>query len=155
MNSMKKQKDIIPEDHPTGQEVANMLPRKSGGQLLIAPERMKQLGQCLDVDVSGDDSKVQCCKEQYCTGSWNVRLMNQGKLDVVKQEMSRLNINILGIIELKWTGMGGFNLNNHYIYYCGQESLGRNGVAPTVHKRVQIAVFGCNLKNDRMISVCF
>ena len=155
MNSMKKQKDIIPEDHPTGQEVANMLLRKSGGQLLIAPERMKQLGQRLDVDVSGDDSKVQCCKEQYCTGSWNVRLMNQGKLDVVKQEMSRLNINILGIIELKWTGMGGFNLNNHYIYYCGQESLGRNGVAPTVHKRVQIAVFGCNLKNDRMISVCF
>ena len=155
MNSMKKQKDMIPEDHPTGQEVANMLPRKSGGQLLIAPERMKQLGQRLDVDVSGDDSKVQCCKEQYCTGSWNVRLMNQGKLDVVKQEMSRLNINILGIIELKWTGMGGFNLNNHYIYYCGQESLGRNGVAPTVHKRVQIAVFGCNLKNDRMISVCF
>ena len=128
---------------------------KSGGQLLIAPERMKQLGQRLVVDVSGDDSKVQCCKEQYCTGSWNVRLMNQGKLDVVKQEMSRLNINILGIIELKWTGMGGFNLNNHYIYYCGQESLGRNGVAPTVHKRVQIAVFGCNLKNDRMISVCF
>ena len=81
--------------------------------------------------------------------------MNQGKLDVVKQEMSRLNINILGIIELKWTGMGGFNLNNQYIYYCGQESLGRNGVAPTVQKRVQIAVFGCNLKNDRMILVCF
>ena len=136
-----------------------MLLGKSGGQLLIAPERTKRLGlkqKCLSVvDVSGGESKVQCCKEQYCTGSWNVRFMNQGKLDVVKQGMSRLNINILGIIELKWTGMGGFDLNNHYIYYCGQESLGRNGVAPTVHKRVQITVFGCNLKNDRMISVCF
>ena len=146
---------MTPKMSLPGQKVPSMLLGKSGGQLLIAPERMKQLGQRLVVDVSGDESKVQCCKEQYCTGSWNVRFMNQGKLDVVKQEMSRLNINILGIIEPKWTGMGGFNLNNHYIYYCGQESLGRNGVAPTVHKRVQIAVLGCNLKNDRMISVCF
>ena len=81
--------------------------------------------------------------------------MNQGKLEVVKQEMARVNIYILGISELKWIGMGEFNSDDHDIYYCGQESLGRNGVAPTVHKRVQIAVFGCNLKNDRMISVCF
>ena len=146
---------MTPKMSLPGQKVPSRLLGKSRGQLLIAPERMKQLGQRLVVDVSGDESKVQCCKEQYCTGSWNVRFMNQGKLDVVKQEMSRLNINILGIIEPKWTGMGGFNLNNHYIYYCGQESLGRNGVAPTVHKRVQIAVLGCNLKNDRMISVCF
>ena len=81
--------------------------------------------------------------------------MNQGKLEVVKQEMARVNIDILGISELKWTWMGEFNSDNHYIYYCGQESLGRNGVAIIVNKRVQNAVLGCNLKNDRMISVCF
>ena len=81
--------------------------------------------------------------------------MNQGKLKVVKQEMARVNINILGIRELKWTGMGEFNSDDHYIYYCGQESLKRNGVAITVNKRVQNTVLGCNLKNDRMISACF
>ena len=80
--------------------------------------------------------------------------MNQGNLEVVKQEMARVNINILGISELKWTGMGEFNSDDHYIYYCGQESLRRNGVAIIVNKRVQNAVLGCNLKNDRMISVC-
>ena len=79
--------------------------------------------------------------------------MNQGKLEVVKQEMARVNINILGISELRWTGMGEFNPNDHYIYYCGQESLRRNGVAIMVNKRVQNAVLGSNLKNDRMISV--
>ena len=79
--------------------------------------------------------------------------MNQGKLEVVKQEMARVNINILGIRELKWTGMGGFNSDDHYIYYCGQESLRRNGVAIMVNKRVRNAVLGCNVKNDRMISV--
>ena len=79
--------------------------------------------------------------------------MNQGKLEVVRQEMARVNINILGISELKWTGMGEFNSDDHYIYYGGQESLRRNGVALIVKKRVQIAVLGCNLKNDRMISV--
>ena len=81
--------------------------------------------------------------------------MNQGKLAVVKQEMARVNINILGIRELKWTGMGEFNSDDHYIYYCGQESLRRNGVAIIVNKRVRNAVLGCNLKNDRMISVHF
>ena len=81
--------------------------------------------------------------------------MNQGKLEVVKQEMVRVNINILGISKLKWTGMGEFNSDDHYIYYCGQESLRRNGVAQIVNKRVQNAKLGCNLKNDRMISVCF
>ena len=78
--------------------------------------------------------------------------MNQGKLEVVKQEMARVNVDILGISELKWTGMGKFNSQDHYIYYCGQESLRRNGVALLVNKRVQKAVFGCNLKNDRRIS---
>ena len=81
--------------------------------------------------------------------------MNQGKLKVVKQEMAGVNINILGISELTWTGMGEFNSDDHYIYYCGQESLGRNGVAIMVNKRVQNAVLGYNLKNDRMISVSF
>ena len=81
--------------------------------------------------------------------------MNQGKLEVIKQEMTRLNIDILGISELKWTGMSEFNSDDHYIYYCGQESLRRNGVAIIVNKRVQNAVLGCNLKNDRMISVRF
>ena len=82
--------------------------------------------------------------------------MNQGKLEVVKQEeMARVNIGILGISELKWTGMGEFNSHDHYIYYCGQESLRRNGVAIMVNKRIRTAVLGCNLKNDRMISVHF
>ena len=81
--------------------------------------------------------------------------MNQGKLEIVKQEMAKVNINILGISELKWTGMGKFNSDDHYIYYCGQEPLRRNGVALIVNKRVQNVALGCNLKNDRMISVCF
>ena len=80
--------------------------------------------------------KVQCCKQQYCIGTWNVRSMNQGKLDVGKQEMARVNINILGISELKWTGMDEFNSDDHYIYYRGQESLRRNGVAFIVNQRV-------------------
>ena len=81
--------------------------------------------------------------------------MNQGKLEVVKQEMARVNIDILGISGLKWTGMGEFNSDDHYIYYCGQECLSRNGIAIMVNKRVRNAVLGCNLKNDRMISVRF
>ena len=89
------------------------------------------------MDVSGSESKVRCYEEQYRMGTWNVRSMNQGKLDIVKQEMARLNINILGISELKWTTMGKFNLDDHYIYYCGQESLRRNGVALTVNKSLK------------------
>ena len=88
------------------------------------------------VIMTGDRSKVRCCKEQYCKGTWNVRSMNQGKLEVVKQEIARVNVDILGISELKWTGMGEFNSDDHYIYYCGQESLRRNGVAIIVNKRV-------------------
>ena len=88
------------------------------------------------MDVTGNGSKVQCSKEQYCIGTWNVRSMNQGKLEVVKQEMARVNIDILEFSKLKWTGMGEFNSDDHYIYYCGQESLRRNGVAITVNKRV-------------------
>ena len=88
------------------------------------------------VDVAGDRSKIRCCKEQYCIGTWNVRSMKQGKLEVVKQEMPRVNVDILGISKLKWTGMSEFNSDVHYIYYCGQESLRRNGVAIMVNKRV-------------------
>ena len=107
------------------------------------------------MDVTGDGSKVQCCKEQYCIGTWDVSSTNQGKLEVVKQEMARVNVDILGISELKWTGMGEFNSDDHYIYYCGQESLRRNGVAIIGNKRVRNTILGCNLKNDRMISVRF
>ena len=88
------------------------------------------------MDVTGDRSKVQCSKEQYCIGTWNVRSMNQGKLKVVKKEMARVSVDILRISELKWTGMGEFNSHDHYIYYCGQESLRRNGVAIIVNERV-------------------
>ena len=89
-----------------------------------------------DVNVTGVRSKVRHCEEQYFIGTWNVRSMIQGKLEVVKQEMARVNVNILGINELKWTGMSKFNSDDHYIYYCGQESLRRNGVAIMVNKRV-------------------
>ena len=99
------------------------------------------------MDVTDDRSKVWCCKEKYCIGTWNVRSMNQGKLEMVKQEMARVNVDILGISELRWTGMGEFNWDDHCIYYCGQESLRRNGV--------QNAELGCNLKNDKIISVHF
>ena len=92
--------------------------------------------QYLVVDGTGDRSKVWCCKEQYYIGTWNVRSMNQGKLEVVKQEMARVKVDILGISKLKWTGMGEFNSDDHYIYYCGQESLRGNGVAILVNKRV-------------------
>ena len=107
------------------------------------------------MDVTGDRNKVRCCKEQYCIGTWNVRSMNQGKLEVVKQEMARVNIDILGVSELKWTRMGEFNSDDHYIYYCGQESLRRKGIALIGNKRVQNAMLGCNLKSERIISVRF
>ena len=107
------------------------------------------------LNVTGDGSKVQFCKERYWLGTWNVRLMNQVKLEVIKQEMTRVNINIIGISEIKWTGIGEFNSDGHYIYYRGQESLRRNGVAIIVKKRVQNGVLDCSLKNDRMISICF
>ena len=88
------------------------------------------------LDVTGDGSKGRCCKEQYHIGTWNVRSTNQGKLEVVKQEMARVNVDILGIYELKWTGMGEFHSEDYDIYYCGQESPRRNGVAIIVNKRV-------------------
>ena len=105
--------------------------------------------------MSGEGSKVRSCKKQYCIGTWNVKSVNQGKLKAVKQEMARVNVDILGISKLKWTGMGEFNLGDHYVHYCGQESLRGNGVALIVNKRLQDAVLQCNLKSDRMIPVHF
>ena len=141
------------------------VPRSVGAQYAIREEQRNssrrnekaepKQKQCPAVDVSGGESKVRCCKEQYCIGTWNVRSVNQGKLEVVKQETARVNIDILGINELKWMRMGEFNLDDHYIYYCGQECLRRNGVDLLVYKRVWNAVFGCNLKINRMISVHF
>ena len=140
MNGMKRQKDRTLKDE---------LPRSGE----ISPERIKRQSQSKNNtqlwDVTGDRSKVRCCKEQYYIGTWNVRSMNQGKLEVVKQEMARVNIDILGISKLKWTGMNEFNSDDHYIYYCWQESLRRNGVAIMVNKRVQNAVLGCNLKKEK------
>ena len=93
------------------------------------------LDQKETLHMAGDRSKVQCCKEQYFIGTWNVRSKDQGKLEVVKQEMARMNIDILGISELKWTRMGEINSDDHYMYYCGKESLRRNGVALIVNRR--------------------
>src|SRR5574337_167410 len=156
MNSMKRQNDRI---------LTEKLPRSVGAQYATGDQwrnnSRKNEGmepkqkEYPAVDVTGDRSKVRCYKEQYCIGTWNGRSMNQGKLDVIKQQMARVNISILGTSELKWTGMGEFNSDDHYIYYCGQESLRRNEVAIMVNKRVRNAVLGCDLKNNRMISVCF
>ena len=115
-----------------------MLLGKTRGQLLIVPERNEVSGpkwkRCSVVDVSDGESKVWCCKEQYCIRTWNIRSINQGKLGIFKWEMAREDIHILGISELKWTGISEFNSEDHYIYYCGQESLRRNGTALIVNK---------------------
>ena len=101
------------------------------------------------MDVTGDGSKVQCSKEQYCIGTWNLRSMNQGKLEVVKKEMARVNIDILGIRELKWTGVGKFTSEDHYNYYYGQECLRRNGIVPIVNERVQNAVLSTCVQSQK------
>ena len=156
MNNMKRHNDrILKEELPRsvgahyapGEEQRNISRRNEE-----AEPKQKQHSI---VDVFGGESKVLCCKQQYCKGTWNVSSMNQSKLKVVKQDMARVNIENLGISELKWTGMGEFNSDDHRIYYCGQESLRRNGVALIVNKGVQNAVLGCNFKNYRMISVHF
>ena len=130
------------------QKVPNIPLGKSGGQLLTAPERMKQAKAEIMLlwIMSGGKGKIWCCQEQYCIGAWNVRSMNQGKLHVVKQKMARVNINILEINELKWMGKGKFNSGDHYIYYCGQEFFRRNRVALIITKGVQNALLGCSLK---------
>ena len=137
MNSKKRQNDrILKEKLPssvgvqyaTGDQWRNNTKKNEG----MEPKQK----QHPVVDVTADGSKVQCYKEQYCIGTWNVRSMNQGKLKVVKQEMTQVNVNTLGISELKWTGMGEFNSDDHYTYYYGQESFRKNGVALIVNKRV-------------------
>ena len=137
MNSMIRQKD---------RTLKNELPRSVGAQYATGDQwrnnSRKAEGmepnqrQHPVVGETGDRSKIQCCREQYCIGIWIVRAMNQSKLEVVKQEMTRVNIDILGISELRWTGMGEFNSDDHYIYYCGQESLRRNGIDIIVNERV-------------------
>ena len=104
-------------------------------------EGMEPKETSLAVDVTGDGSKVQCCKEQCCIGTWNVRSVNQGKLEVFRQEMAKVNIDILGISELKQTGLGEFNSDDHHIYYCGQESLRRNGVTTIVSKSLKCSTW--------------
>ena len=129
----------VKDEHPRslglqytpGEEQRNSSRRN---EAILAEPKWKQ---CPVVDMSGGESKVQCCNEQHCIGTWNVRSMNQGKLQVIKQQMARVIINILGISELKWTGMDEFNSDDHYIYYCGQESLRRNGVAIIVNKSLK------------------
>ena len=133
MNSIKRQNDRILKEELTGLVATGDQWRNNSRKNEGMEPKQKQYPV---VDVTGDISKVQCCKEQYCIGTWNVRSMNQGTLKVVKQEMARVNMDILGISELKWTGMGEFNSDDHYIYYCGQEYLRRNGVAIIVNKRI-------------------
>ena len=124
MNSMKRQNDrilkgelpgLVGAQYATGDKWRNNSRKNEG----MEPKQK----QYPVVYVTSDRSNVWCCTEQYCIGTWNVRSMNQGKLEVVKQEMARVNVNILGINELKWTGMGEFNPDDHYVYNCGQESL--------------------------------
>ena len=141
MNNMKRQKDRTLKDE---------LPKSVGPQYATGDqwrnnsrkneEMESKQKQHPVVGVTGGGSKVRCCKEQYCIGTRNARSMNQGKLEVVKQEMARVNVDILGINKLKWTGMGELNSDDHFIYDCGQESLRRNGVAIIVNQRVQNAI---------------
>ena len=152
MNSVKRQKDMTLKAELHRLVGAQYATREEWRNNTRKNEEMEpKWKQCPAVDVIGDGSKVQCCKEQYRIGTWNVTSMNQGKFEVVKQEIARVNVNILGISELKWTGMGEFNSDDHYIYYCGQESLRRKGITIIVLN----AVLGCKLWNDRMISVHF
>ena len=137
VNSMKRQKDMTLKDE---------FPRSGGAQYATGEDwrntsrenedREPNQEQCSAVNVTGYGNKVRCCKEQYCIATWKVRSKSQGELKMAKQEMARVNINILRISKLKWTGMGKFNSDDHYICYCGQESFRKNGVAIIVSKRV-------------------
>jgi len=149
MNSMERQRDLMLKDE---------LCRLVGAQCTTREECRNSSGKNVDtkpkqkqhpvVDVTGDGSKVRCCKEQYCIGTWNVRSMNQGKLEVVIEDMTRVNIDILGISKLKWTGMGKFNSDDHYIHLCGQESLRRNGVALIVNRESEMQYLGAISKRS-------
>ena len=156
MNSMKRQKYRTLKDE---------LPRSVGAQYATGDQWRNNLRKTEQaepkqkenpvVGVTGDRSKVWCHKEQYCIRTWDIRSLNQAKMEVVKQEMARVNTDILGISEINWTGKGEFNSDDHFIYYCGKESLRGNGEGIIVNKIVWNAVFWCNLKNDRVISLHF
>ena len=142
MNSMKRQKDRTLKDQ---------LPRSGGTQYATGNQWRNNFRKNEETEAkqsqhpivvgNGDGSKVRFCKEQSCIGTWNVRSMNQGKLQVVKQEMPRVNVGILWISKLRWTRMGEFNSDDHYIYYCRQEPLRRNGVAITVSKSLKCSTW--------------
>ena len=153
MNSMKRQKDRTLKDelprsagalYATGDEWRNNSRKNEG----MEPKQK----QHPVVDGTGDRSKVQCWKEQYFLGTWNVRSMNQGKLEVVKQEMTRVNIDILGISKLRCTRMGEFNSDGHFIYYCGHESLRRNGVTIIVNRSPKCSTWMQSQKRQNDLS---
>ena len=138
INNMKRQKvrtlkDELPRSVGTQYDTGNQWRNNSRKNEEMEPKQK----QHPVVDVTGNENKLQCCKEQYCIGTGNIRSMNQGNLEVVKQEMARVNIDILGINKTKWTRMGEFNSDDHHIYYSQQEFLRRNGVAIIVNKRIQ------------------
>ena len=124
---------MVGAQYATGEELRNNSKKNED----MEPKQKQLPG----VDVTGERSKVQRCKGQYCIGTWNVRSMNQGKLGMVKQEMARVNVGILGISELQWTGTGEFNSDDHYIYYCRKEYLRRNGVAIMVNKSLKCSTW--------------
>ena len=126
MNYIKGQKDMTPKDESPMSELVQYTTGEERRRITKSPRMNEAAGpkqiRHSVVDVSGDESKILCCNEQYCMGTWSVRSMTQGKLDMIKQEMIRVNISILGLSKLKWIGMVEFNSDDHYIYYCGQES---------------------------------
>ena len=159
MNNMKRQNDMTLEDQVRGwkdvqyaTEEEQRAITNSSRKSEVAEPKWKWHSVA---DVSRGERKVWCCKEYYCIGTWNFRSTNQDTLDVVKHEMARVNINILGVSELKWMGVGEFIIVDHKIYYCRQESLRRNGVDLRVNKKIWNAVLEWNLKNDRMIWIRF
>ena len=142
MNSMKRQKDRTLKDELlrlVGAQYATGDLWRNNSRKNEETEPKQKLHPV--VDVTGDGSKAQCCKEQYCIRTWNIRSMNKGKLEVIKQEMARVNVDVLGISKLKWTGMGEFTSDDHFFYYCGQESLSRKGVAIMVNKSLKCSTW--------------
>ena len=155
MNSMKRQKDRTPKDDlPRSVDVQYATGDQWRTNSRKTEETESKQKQHPVVDVTGDGSKVWCCKKQYCIGTWNVVSVNQGKLEVVKQDMARVTIDILGISKLRWTGIGEFNSDDLDTYYCGQESLRRNGVAIIVNKRVWNAVLLLLLSRFSRVRLC-
>ena len=140
MNSMKRQRDMTLKDELPRSVDAQYATEEQKNNSRKNEETEPKEEQHPFVDVTGDGSKVRCCKEQHCIGTWDIRCMNQGKLEVVKQ-MARVNIDILGISELKWTGMGEFKSDDHCIYYCGKGSLRINGVAFIVNKSLKCSTW--------------